>query len=277
LALPPASNQEQVLNENLAEIKTQLSKPLDAYQIPNNNHELSLLPLEIPDIHKLLVCINPLGQEEKPHFENANLGKNSLSLENQGTFENRIKSTKDLADIATFVEDIYLPPILNSFTNLNQSIVSTVIKAKDSEDIKGNQAQEKSSVIKGPTDQTRKKKNGSSELTDGTPVAKIQRQNSECLLEGEVVVCSAASSDRAPVNTTKHSHIKPPKAASSKASKAKDYGQKKTKKTRENNSKKAEDSKKTGNNVKSEEKATITKMKQKRNQPELSQETFKKP
>jgi hypothetical protein len=45
--------------ENLVEIKTKLSKTLDAYSIPIKNHNPPLLPSEIPDIHQLLACINP--------------------------------------------------------------------------------------------------------------------------------------------------------------------------------------------------------------------------
>jgi hypothetical protein len=56
-------------------------------------------------------------------------------------------------------------------------------------------------------------------------------------------VCSAASSDRTPVKKTKHSHIKPPKATSSRARKAKDHGQEKTKKITDNISNKGEENK----------------------------------
>lgn len=92
-----------------------------------------------------------------------------------------------------------------------------------------------------------------------------------------MVICDAVDSDRAPVNTAKHSNSKSQKAASSRTSKAKSHGQEKTKRTRENNPKKAEESKQSGNKIKAEEKPTIPKMKRKKNQPELSQETFKKP
>jgi hypothetical protein len=179
------------------------------------------------------------------------------------------------ADIAALVEDNHLPSIFHSLTDLDQSKVPTAIKAKDMRVIEVNQVQKKSCVRKGPTDQIRKKKDKASEPIDGAPKAKLQLQNPQCLLEGEVVVCSAASSDRPLVNTTKHSTSKPLKAASSRTSKAKGYRQEKIEMSRENN-KIAEENKQTGNKVKSEEK-TIPKMKWKRNQPELSQETFKKP
>jgi hypothetical protein len=114
------------------------------------------------------------------------------------------------------------------------------------------------------------------ELTNEVPKAKIQHQNPKCLLEGEVVVCTAVSSHRPPVNTANHFHIKPPKATSNRVSKAKGHGQEKNKMISENISSKSEESKQTGNKRKSE-KTTIPKAKRNRNQFELSQENFKKP
>ncbi|XP_027790324.2 uncharacterized protein C2orf78-like [Marmota flaviventris] len=75
---------------------------------------------------------------------------------------------------------------------------------------------------------------------------------------------------------TKHSNSKPQKSASSRNSKAKGHEQEKTKRNRENNSRKSQERKQPGNKVKAEEKPTMPKMKQKRNQPKLYQETFKK-
>jgi hypothetical protein len=155
-------------------------------------------------------------------------------------------------------------------TGLDQPNIPTATKANGTKNIKV----EKSGVKKHSTDPIRKK-DGVRETIHEDSKDKIQHQNPECLLE-EVVVCSAASSDRTPVNKTKHSHIKPPKATSSRARKAKDHGQEKTKRIRDNISNKAEESKQTGNKRKLET-ITIPKTKQKRNQPELSQENFKKP
>ncbi|XP_073911523.1 uncharacterized protein C2orf78-like [Castor canadensis] len=276
LALPQAPNQEQIEHENLNEIKTKLSKPVEAYHIPIDNRDSPLLPLEIPDIHQFLECIKPLDQEEKPDSENANLVKNSLSFENQGTLENRVECSNGFVDMAALVENIELPPIFNSLAEHHQSKFPTTIKANDMRDAKVNQGQKKSRIVKELTDYIRKKKDRDSELIDGAPKDKIQRHNPECLLEREMIVCSAVSSDSPTVITTKHSTCKPPKAAYSRASKAKGLGQEKTKNTTQNNSKKVEENKQTRNKVKSDEK-TIPKMKRKRNQPELSQETFKKP
>uniref|UniRef100_A0A8C6AEJ4 Uncharacterized protein n=1 Tax=Monodon monoceros TaxID=40151 RepID=A0A8C6AEJ4_MONMO len=112
LALPPAPSQGQIESEHLEDIKTKLSKPLDAYQIPRENQEPPLLPLEIPDIHQLL---------EQPASENADRGKNSLSLEDVGTLENGMESSSGFADVTTLAEDIHLPQLFYSLKDLDQS------------------------------------------------------------------------------------------------------------------------------------------------------------
>ncbi|XP_004691590.1 PREDICTED: uncharacterized protein C2orf78 homolog [Condylura cristata] len=279
LALPPAPSQEQTESKNLDEIKTKLSKPLDDYQITIENQDPPLLPLEIPDIHQLLACIDPLGPEKQPTSENTDLGENSLSLEDQETLESEMESNNSFADIATLVEDIHLPQLFTVLQDLDQPKDSSVIEVKDIGVIDLNQLQEKSSVIKGSSDNAKRNKHKASEPISGAPKAKMQAKKRECLLGGEVVVCSAAvNNSRASVNTAKHSNSKPQKAASSRISKAKSHGQEKTKRTKENNSKKAEENKQAGNKIKAEEeKPNIPKMKRKKNQPELSQEAFKKP
>ncbi|XP_017364164.2 uncharacterized protein C2orf78-like [Cebus imitator] len=292
LKLSPAPNQDKTEIENLDEIKTKLSKPLDAYQFPKENQDPPLLPLEIPDIHQLLSCIDHLGQEEQPRAENANLRKNSQRLEGQGILENGIESSNDLADITTLVEDTHLPSIFSSLQDLDQpqspSIFSSLLdldqpkspSAKNSKDpsaIKVNHMQEKSSVVNGYSDQVRKNKHKAAEPIQGAPKAKIQPKNPERLLEGEVAVPSATASESASVSKGKHSSNKPHKAASSRSSITKRHEQEKTKRSRENSSKKSEDSKLSGTKVKVEEKQTMPNMKRKKYQPELSQETFKKP
>jgi hypothetical protein len=73
--LPPAPKWEETQNENLDEIKTKFSKPLNAYHTPTETQYHMLLYLKIPDIHQLLACINPLGPEEKPGSETCQFGK----------------------------------------------------------------------------------------------------------------------------------------------------------------------------------------------------------
>ncbi|XP_047378933.1 uncharacterized protein C2orf78-like [Sciurus carolinensis] len=276
LALPPTQSKKQTDINSLDEIKAMLSNPLDTYQFAIENQDPPLLPLEISDIHQLLTSIGPLDQEETLHSEHNNLGKSSLSLEDQGTLENGIECSSDFADLIGLVEDIQLPKLFNSFKDLDQPESPQIIKANDIRDIMVNQEQVNSSDIKGPADPVKNNKHKASEPPDGTPKAKMQPKHPQCPLEGEVA-CSDADSHRAPVNTAKHSNIKTQKAATSRNSKAKGLGQEKPKRSRENNSKKAKDSKQAGNKVKTEEKPMVPKEKRKRNQPELSQETFKKP
>nr|XP_010950750.1 LOW QUALITY PROTEIN: uncharacterized protein C2orf78 homolog [Camelus bactrianus] len=277
LALSPAPSQEQMENKNLDDIKAKLSEPLDAYEIPLENQDSPLLPLEIPDIHQLLACLDPTGQEELLGFENTDLGKNSLSFEDLGTLEDETESSSSFANIATPVKDIDSPQLFHSLENLDQPKDVTVIKVTDTRTIKVNQVQEKLGIIKAPSDQPRNNKHKISEPVSDAPKAKIQAKNPECLLGGEVVICNATFSDRAPANPAKHSNSKPQKPASSGISKTKSHGQEKTKRTRENSSKKAEESKQSGNKVKADVKSTIPKMKWKKNQLEFNQEDFKKP
>uniref|UniRef100_A0A8C6AC69 DUF4629 domain-containing protein n=1 Tax=Marmota marmota marmota TaxID=9994 RepID=A0A8C6AC69_MARMA len=276
LALPPNQSQEQTEIKNLCEIKTMLSEPLDAYQIAMENQDPPLLPLDIPEIHQLLASIGPLDQEEKPHSENIHLERKSLSLEDQGTLENGIEFSSGFADLTALVGDFHLPELFSSLKDFDQPESPTIIKCNDTRAIMVKQGQEITSAIKGPSDPVRNNKHKASECPDGTPQAKMQLRDLECALGGEVAHRDADSS-RAPVHTAKHSISKAQEAASSRNSKAKGHGQEKTKRTRENNSRKAEEKKKPGNKVKAEKKPTVPKMKRKRNQPELRQETFKKP
>uniref|UniRef100_A0A8C9NTZ4 DUF4629 domain-containing protein n=1 Tax=Spermophilus dauricus TaxID=99837 RepID=A0A8C9NTZ4_SPEDA len=264
LALPPNQSQEQTEIKNLCEIKTMLSEPLDAYQIAMENQDSPLLHLDIPEIHQLLASIGPLDQEEKPHSENIHLGNNSLSFEDQGTLENGIEFSSSFADLTALVEDIHLPELFSSLKDFDQPESPTTLKSNDTR------------AIMSPSDPVKNNKNKASESPDGTPQAKMQPRDLECTFEGEGAYRDADSIG-APEHTSKHSNSKLQKAASSRNSKAKGHGQEKTKRTRENNSRKAEERKQPGNKVKMEEKPTVSKMKQKRNQPELCQETFKKP
>ncbi|XP_064227105.1 uncharacterized protein C2orf78-like [Aotus nancymaae] len=277
LTLSPAPSQDKTENKNLDEIKNKLSMPLDAYQFPKENQDPPLLPLEIPDIHQLLSCIDPLGQEEQPGSENTNLRKNSLSLEGQGILENGIESSSDFADITTLAENTHLPSIFSSLQDLDQPKSPSTKKVKDPSAIRVNQVQEKASVIKGHSDQVWKNKHKAAEPIQGAPKAKIQPKDPESLLEGEVTPCGATTSDSGSVNKGKYSSNKPHKAASSRSSTTKRPGQEKAKRSRENSSRKSEDSKQSGTKVKAEEKQAIPNMKRKKIQPELSQETIKKP
>uniref|UniRef100_A0A8D2DRG2 Uncharacterized protein n=1 Tax=Sciurus vulgaris TaxID=55149 RepID=A0A8D2DRG2_SCIVU len=129
LALPLTQSKEQTDSNSLDEIKVMLSNPLDAYKFAIENQDPPLLPLEISDIHQLLASIGPLDQEETPHSEHNNLGKSSLSLEDQGTLENGIECSSDFADLTALVGDIHLPEIFNFFKDLDQPGTSKPISA----------------------------------------------------------------------------------------------------------------------------------------------------
>uniref|UniRef100_A0A8C9NU51 DUF4629 domain-containing protein n=1 Tax=Spermophilus dauricus TaxID=99837 RepID=A0A8C9NU51_SPEDA len=260
LAFPPNQSQEKTEIKNLYEINTTLSEPLDAYPIAMENQNHPLLPLDITESHQLMASFGPLDQEEKSHSENIHLGNNTLSLEDQGTLE----FSSGFADFTTLVGDFHIPELFSSSKDFDQPESPTITKSNDSR------------AIMGPSDPVRNNKHKASEGPDGSPQAKMQPRNLECTLEKKVAHRDAGSS-RAPVHTAKHSISKPQKSAASKNSKAKGHGQEKTKRTRENNSRKAEERKQAGNKVKAEEKPTVPKMKWKRNQFELCQETFKKP
>ncbi|XP_048209529.1 uncharacterized protein C2orf78-like [Perognathus longimembris pacificus] len=272
LALPPAPCQEQTENKQLDETQTKLSKTLDTFQISTESQDAPLLPLEISDISELQAYVDSLGQEEKPTCENDNLEKNSLSLEDQGTLEKETECSNGLADIATLVEDIYFPPILDSFTDVDEPEVSTTIQDKDMGIIDVTQMQEKSSITNSATDQIHKDTHEAFETVSGT-----HHPNPECLLKEEVLVCTVPANDKASMNTAKPSTRKTPKAASSRVSKTKHHGQEKAKRVRENNAKKCEETKQSGNKIKTEEKTSTPKMKNNRSHPELNQETFKRP
>lgn len=263
--------------KNWDEFNTKLAKPLDPDQIPIQNQEPLLQPLEIPDILQLLACIDPFGPEDHPGSENADLGKSSLSLEGQGTLDNGTEASGGFADIATLMEDGHLPQLFDPLKDLDQPQGPELIQAKDTGAIESIQLQQKISGRKAASEYTRKNKHQASEPLDGAPKAKIQPKDPECLSGREGLICNAAASDRAPENEAEHSNSKPQKAAPSRISTTKSHGQERTKSTRGNNPKKAGESHQSGTEVRVEEKPMMPKMKRRKNQPELSQETFKRP
>nr|XP_045015460.1 hsc70-interacting protein-like [Jaculus jaculus] len=101
-----------------------------------------------------------------------------------------------------------------------------------------NEVQEKASVMKSMPGLLKKEKEKVSYLMDEALKTKIQHQEPEGLAEGEVVVGSAAASDRASNITAKNSHHTAQKAAYSRPKKAPGPGHEKTKRPRGNKSKK---------------------------------------
>ncbi|KAI5277766.1 hypothetical protein MUG91_G139n43 [Manis pentadactyla] len=277
LALPPDKNKEETENNNLEDIKTKISKPLDASQIPIENQDEALLPLQIPDIHQLRECTDTLGQENQPCPENTHLKKNSLCLEDQGTLGHESESSGRSANLPALVGHSHLPQLFSAFKDLDQSKGPKVIKAKGTKTIELNQVRERSCAEKGSSGQARKSKRKVSETLSGAPKAKIQPKDADSLLGGDVSICSVADGDKAPVTTSKHCDQKSPKAPSSKTSTTRSHEQEKTKRTRKSNSKEAAEGKESRSKVTAEEKPTVSKIKWKKNEPNLSQENFKKP
>ncbi|KAI5938850.1 hypothetical protein MM560_G18n273 [Manis javanica] len=265
LALPPAKNEELTENNNLEDSKNKLLKPLDASQIPVENQDDVLLPIHIPDTHHLQACTDPFNQEKQPRSENIDLGKNSLSLEDQSTLGNEKESSSSFANIAAQAGDCHLPQLFSSSKNLIQSKGPKVIKIEDTRATELNQVQERSCAKKRSSGQARENKHGASGPLSGAPEAP----------EGDVSICNLVDGDEAPVNKPKRSRHKSPITASSRTRKTRSCEQKTTR-TRKRNSKKAEEGEQSGNKVTAEEKPPIPRMKRKKNEPELSQENFKK-
>ncbi|XP_055990729.1 uncharacterized protein C2orf78-like [Sorex fumeus] len=270
LALPLAPTQEEI-DKNLNDINIGLSKSPDTYQFPITNQDPPLCPLEIPDIHQLLARINPLSKEQQPGT--AHQEKSDQCLEGTGRLESQIESGGVFEDIMKWLEDKQLPQLFDGLEDLDQYIDPQEMNTTDT--ITLNQGQKHSGGTKGTSHPTRKNKNQASEPLEGEPKAKIHSKDPVCLLGEAGIVCNAAVSDRCPVTMAKR-NSKLQKAASSRISKTKSHGQEKTKKAREN-SKKADYHKQSGNKVKPEDKSTTARMKRKLSQPEVCQDSLKKP
>ncbi|XP_052052639.1 uncharacterized protein C2orf78 homolog [Apodemus sylvaticus] len=256
LALPPPPSLEQTENKNMAEIKDEFLKTLDAHEGTKENQDTPIETLEPPDSQQPLHCTDTESLRQKPASDNAHSGGISMGLKELEGLENETGSSFDFKDITTLEADIQLPQLLSTLTDIDQD-----------------QSCENWRVISGPSDQVRKNKHKSSELLEGAPQAKLQHRD---LAEGEGAVCVAGASDRANETMAKHLEGKAPKAPPSKNRRVRRQGQGRPSGP-ENNSKKTEELKQSRNRAKAEEKPTIPKTKRKRNPPELSQNSFKKP
>ncbi|EDM07573.1 rCG64368 [Rattus norvegicus] len=256
LALPPAPSLEQTENKNVNEINDEFLKTLDAYEGTKENQDTSIVTLAHPDLQQPLQCADTEGLRPKSASDIAHLEGISMGPKKLGGLENEIRSSFDFKDISTLEADIQLPQLLNTLTDIDQD-----------------QACENWKVISGPSDQVRKNKHKSSEPLEGAPQAKIQHQD---LVEGEASVCVAGTSNKAIENMAKHLEGKAPKVAANKNKRGRKQGQEKPSGP-ENNSKKTDELKQSRKRVKAEEKPTVPKTKRKRNPPELSQTSFKKP
>nr|BAC26477.1 unnamed protein product [Mus musculus] len=246
LALCPAPSLEQSENKTMPEIK----------EGTKENQDTPILTLEHPDLQQPLHCTDTESLRQKPDSDNAHLGCIYMGPKELVGLEKEIGSSFDFKDITRFGADIQLPQLLNTLTDIDQD-----------------QSCENWRVTSGPSDQVRKNKHKSFELLEGDPQAKIQHWD---LVEGEGAVGVAGASDRAIDNMAKHPEGKDPKVPPSKNRRARKQRQERPS-VPENTSKKTEELKQSRNRVKAEEKPTIPKTKRKRNPPELSQNSFKKP
>ncbi|XP_057353519.1 uncharacterized protein C2orf78 [Manis pentadactyla] len=264
--LPPAKNQEQTQNNNLEDSKNKLLKPLDASQITAENQDDVLLPIHIPDTHHLHACTDPLNLEKQPRSENIDLGKNSLSLEDQGTLIKENESNSSFANVADQAGDSHLPQFFSSLKNFTQSKGPKMSKTQDTRATELNQVQKRSCAKKRSSGQAMKNNHEASEPLSDAPEA----------LEGDMNICNVADGDEAPANKSKRSRCKSPITAPRRTRKTRSSAQKTTR-TRKRNSKKAEEGEQSGNKVKAQKEPTIPRMKRKKDEPELSQENFETP
>ena len=242
LALPIAPSLEQPEDKTMPEIK----------EGTKENQDTPIVTLEHPDLQQPLHCTDTESLRQKPDSDNAHLGCIVMVLKELVELEKEIGSSFDFKDITRFGADIQLPQLLNTLTDIDQD-----------------QSCENWRVTSGPSDQVRKNKHKSFELLEGAPQAKIQHQD---LVEGEGAVSVAGASDRAIDNMAKHPEGKAPKVPPSKNRRARKHGQE-----RPSGPEKTEELKQSRNRVKAEKEPSIPKTKRKRNPPELSQNSFKKP
>ncbi|XP_076400923.1 uncharacterized protein C2orf78 homolog isoform X1 [Peromyscus maniculatus bairdii] len=271
LPLPPAPILKQTENNDLGLMIDDLSTPLDAYEGIKENQDPTLLPLAHANMQQALNYTDSGSLKQKLSPDNATLGSSSLGQDEPGVLQSVMGSSMDFADMTTLVADIHLPRLSNSITDRNPFQDPTATQSKD---ISRDQVQESSSTISVPVDQVRKNGQKASEMLDGSPQARIQLQE---WVKGEEVVGSAGSREGAIDNMPKRLEGKAQKATHSMPSKARAQGQDKTKRSRENNCKKTEELKQSRNRVKADKNTTMPKNKRKRNPPELSHNSFKKP
>ncbi|GAB1291956.1 Predicted gene 5591 [Apodemus speciosus] len=249
LALPPAPSVERE-NDNTHEVKAGLSVPQDACEGTKENQDPSQPPLVYPD------CTETRPLRQKSASDGASVGGISVGLEEREELENEMGCSINFEDITTLEAGNHVPQLFNTL-----------------KDIAWDPPLHNWRVMSSPSEKVRKNDLRASDLLDGAPQAKIQHRD---LVGGEGAVCAAGASDRANETMAKHLEGKAPKAPPSKNRRVRRQGQGRPSGP-ENNSKKTEELKQSRNRVKAEEKPTVPKTKRKRNPPELSHNSFKKP
>ncbi|XP_006540570.1 uncharacterized protein C2orf78 homolog [Mus musculus] len=250
LTLPLAPSLEERENENMLEMKGELSMPPDAYEGTKENQGPSRLSLVHP------YCTDTRSLRPKSASDNATMEGISIGLEEQEKLENETGSRNNFDDITTLGAGDHLPQFFKTLKDLDWGppLQSWRVMSSSSEKVTKNDLK-------------------ASDLLDGAPQAKIQHQN---LVRRERSGGCAKDKERSIDNISKHLEGKDPKEAPSRHSRARKQGQERPSGP-ENNSKKTQELKQSRNRVKAEEKPSIPKTKRKMNPPELSQNSFKKP
>ena len=266
LAWPPTPSLEKTQKNDADEMNAELSTPLDSYEGTKCNQDASPLPLAHPGMQQPLNYsdVGSLNQKLASHI--ATLENSSLGLEDPEALQSVMESSNDFADMTTLVADIRLPPLLNSITHLDKMEDRTASQTKDSKDIRRDQAQSGTSIFNGLSELGVEKNQKVSDVFHGSFQARTHHE--DMLKEHD-----PGTIDNMANHVQSKSQISVPK----RPSVARAQGKEKAKKTRENSSKKTEELKPSSHRVKAEEKPAIPKTKRKRNPPELSHDSFKKP
>ncbi|XP_041500803.1 uncharacterized protein C2orf78 homolog [Microtus oregoni] len=266
LALPPAPSLEKTQKNNADEMNAEQSTPLDSYEGTKCNQDASPLPSAYPGMQQPLNYSDVGSLRQKLASQNATLGNSSLGLEDPEALQSVMESSNDFADMTTLVADIHLPQLLNFNTGLDQMEDHTASQTKDSKDIRRDQAQSRTSIFNGLSELGIKKNQKVSDVFHGALQARTHHE--DMLKEDDPGTID---------NTANHVQSKSQIFVPKRPSVARAQGKEKAKDTRGNSSKKTEELKPSSHRVKAEEKPAIPKTKRKRNPPELSHDSFKKP
>lgn len=266
LALPPTPSLEKTQKNSSDEMNAELSTPLDSYEGTKCNQDASPLPLAHPGKQQPLKYSDVGSLRQKLASQNATLGNSGLGLEEPEALHSVMESSNDFTDMTTLVADIHLPQLLNSITGLDPMEDRTASQTKDSKDIRRDQAQSRTSIFNGLSELGIKKKQKVAAVFHGALQARAHHEDK--LKEDD-----PGTIDNMANHVQSKSQVFVPKGPSV----ARAQGKEKAKETRENSSKKTEELKPSSHRVKAEGKPAIPKTKRKRNPPELSHDSFKKP
>ncbi|KAM7339805.1 hypothetical protein ACRRTK_000420 [Alexandromys fortis] len=267
LALPPAPSLEKTQKNSADEMNAEQSRPLDSYEGTKCNQDASPLPLAHPGMQQPLNHSDVGSLRQKLASHNATLGNSGLGLEEHEALRSVVESSNDFTDMTTLVADIHFPQLLKSITDLDQIEDRTESQTKDSKDIRRDQAQSRTSIFNGLSELGIKKNQKVSDVFHGALQARTHHHE-DMLKEDDPGTIDNMAND-----VQSKSQIFVPKMPRV----ARAQGKEKAKETRENSSKKTEELKPSSHRVKAEEKPAIPKTKRKRNPPELSHDSFKKP